>query len=180
MYYRLTYISSSDKAQIGDFMLNGNKPLNIGNSVTCDLRLSGFEQYEPEVIVSILPNSDGDGWYVVKRTEGYNCLLNGESVNIAEILKNGDVLTFTDSHTTKTELKFETFNDGEFDTSSGIVYKKHKSNKNYLVGILAVAIVALGLAAYSLFTHHKNLRDENLSVYHQSIYHISFSAGLEC
>ena len=131
MYYRLTYISSSDKTQIGDSMLNGNKPLNIGNSVTCDLQLSGFEQYEPEIIVSVLPNSDGDGWYVVKRTDNYNCLVNGESVNIAEIIKNGDVLSFTDSdsNTTKSELKFETFDDGEYDTSSGIVYKKHKSNK---------------------------------------------------
>ena len=175
MYYRLTYISSSDKTQIGDSMLHGNKPLNIGNSVTCDLQLSGFEKYEPEIIVSVLPNSDGDGWYVVKRTDNYNCLVNGESVNIAEIIKNGDVLSFTDSdsNTTKSELKFETFDDGEYDTSSGIVYKKHKSNKNYLIGILAVAIVALGLAAYGLFTHHKNLRDENLSVYHQSIYHIT-------
>lgn len=139
------------------------------------MQLSGFEQYEPEIIASILPHSDGDGWYIVKRTDHYNCLVNGESITIAEKLNNGDVLSFadSDSHTTKTELKFETFDDGEYDTSSGIVYKKHKSNKNYLIGVLAVAIVALGIAAYSLVAHHKNLRDENLNVYHQSIYHIT-------
>lgn len=175
MYYRLTYISSSDKSQAGDSMLNGNKPLNIGHGVGCDLRLSGFEQYEPEVFASILPHPDGDGWYVVKRTDSYNCLLNGESVHIAGTLDNGDILSFADpeSNVALAELKFEIFDDGEYDTSSGIVYKKHETNKSYLIGILTVAIVALGVAAYGLSAHHRSLRDENLRVYHPSIYHIT-------
>ena len=180
MYYRLTYISSSDKSRVGDSMFNGNKPLNIGQGATCDVLLPESEQYEPELFASILSAEDTEkksvtagGWYVVRRTDSHQILVNGEEVGMAQVLASGDILSFVDGEN-RSELKFEVFDDGEYDPGSGIVYKKHESHRRYFAAVIGLAVFALGIAAYAIFApHRKDLRHEDLSQITQSVYHIT-------
>lgn len=173
MYYRLTYIASSSKERIGDTVLNGSKPLNIGQGVSCDVQLPESEQYEPQVFVSILPQEDVEGWYMVRRTDCHHILVNDAEVSIAQVLNSGDILSFSDD-VINTSLKFEVFDDGEFDAGSGFVYKKHKSNKRYLAVATILALLAFGVAVYGVFApRQKDLRHVDLSPLCQSIYHIT-------
>ena len=172
MYYRLTYISSDQREQIGDYVLNGIKPLNIGQDDTCDVRLPDSDRYEPQLFATILARENGVEWYVVKRTDNYSILLNGVDVPIAQVLKNKDVLTFSDG-TNHTELRFEIINDGEYDANSGVVYQKHKGQKRYFAVMALLALLAIGAVAYSLSNHQHDLRHSDLSVYNSSIYHIT-------
>ena len=80
MYYRLTYISSADKEKRGDYILNGDRPLKIGKSVSCDVRLPEPDEYEPQIFAVILSSDQGKGWYVVRRTDYYDIQVNGSSV----------------------------------------------------------------------------------------------------
>ena len=180
MYYRLTFISSRDKTRIGDTILNGNKPLSIGQTMTCDVQLPESEQYEPDLYATILPLEDAknqsessEGWYLVRRTDGHRVAVNGKEVSIAITLHNGDILSFIDGEN-KTELKFDMLDDGEYDTNNGFVYKKHTSNKRFFLIAIAFAALALGVAAYALFaSRQKDLRHEDLRPFRQSIYHIT-------
>ena len=173
MYYRLTYTASSNKEWLGDFILNGSKPLNIGQAAICNVQLPESAMYEPIVYASILQQEDGGEWYLVRRTDCHHVLINGVETSIAQVLKSGDLLSFDDG-TVHAELKFETFDDGEYDASSGFVYKKHKSNKRYYMATMFLALFALGVAAYSIFfSHQKDLRHCDLNQFFQSVYHIT-------
>lgn len=170
MYYRLTYIASSNKEKLGDAIFNGNKPLNIGQGASCNALLPDSETYEPLIYASILSNNNNDGWYLVRRTDYHHVLVNGLEIAVAHRLSNNDLLSFTDGDI-HAELKFETFNDGEYDASSGFVYKKYKSNKHYFTTAILIALFVIGTAVF-LFSQ-KDLRHSNLKQFSQSVYHIT-------
>lgn len=172
MYYRLTYTSSDKRELIGDYVLNGSRPLNIGQDDSCDVKLPDSDKYEPQLFATILIHDHEDGWYVVKRTDSYHIYVNGDDVPVAQALKSKDVLSFSDG-TYHTELRFDIINDGEYDAKSGIVYRKHKSQKSYFVMTALLALLAIGAIAYALFGRQKDLRHTDLSMYSQSVYHIT-------
>ena len=173
MYYRLTYISSSNKERTGDFVQNGNKPLNIGQSASCSVQLPESDLYEPQIFATILKNEDGDGWYMVRRTDCHHVLVNGVEVPVAQMLQNGDKVLFNDGRKLA-ELKFETFDDGEYDASSGIVYKKYKSYKLYYVAAVVLALAALGMSIYgTLIPRRTDLRHIDLQPFCESVYQIT-------
>ena len=127
MYYRLTYISSPDKRKVGDSVFNGKKPLDIGQGISCDIQIPESDLHEPYLCASILPKgTEGtdkarkdEGWYIVKRSDCLSVLINGTELAIAQILRHGDTISLIDpdanATTKRTELKFEVFDDGEFD-----------------------------------------------------------------
>ena len=172
MYYRLTYTASSDKGRLKDYVQNGSQPLNIGQGTACKVLLSESE-YEPQIYVTILKQEDGEGWYLVRRTDCHQVKINGTSVAIAQVLQSGDVLEFDDG-AIHTALTFQTFDDGEYDSSSGVVYKKYKDNRRPYVAAIAVAMFALGLAGYG-FWHvwHNDIRHSDLSQFSHSVYHVT-------
>lgn len=173
MYYRLTYIVSSDKERLGDSVCNGNKPLNIGQGVSCNVHLPESDTYEPQVYATILQKEDGDGWYMVRRTDCHHILVNGVEVIVAQMLQSGDCLSFNDG-STFAEFKFETFDDGEYDAGSGIVYKKHKSNIHYYIATVVIALAALGIAIYGILSSRQaDLRHADLKQFSLSVYRIS-------
>ena len=184
MYYRLTYISSSDKKKVGDSVLNGNKPLDIGQGVFCDVQIPESELYESYLFATIIPiRNDIDnktestsGWYVVKRSDCHRLSVNGIDIDIAQVLNNGDVISFFDTgnNTSIAELKFEVFDDGEFEANRGIVFKKHNDQRTYYLTTAVMALLAIGIAAYALLVlQRKDLRHEDLSKFNSAIYHIT-------
>lgn len=173
MYYRLTYIASSNKERLGDFVQNGNKPLNIGQGVSCNVQLPESDMYEPQVFATILSNEASDGWYVVRRTDSHHVLVNGVEVSVAQMLQDGDRLSFDDG-SELAALRFETFDDGEYDASSGIVYRKHEGNRHYHLAAVVIALAALGVAVYGILSPRQaDLRNTDLKQFSQSVYRIS-------
>lgn len=172
MYYRLTYISSDQKEKVGDYVLNGIRPLHIGQDDACDVRLPESDKYEPQLFATILARESGVEWYVVRRTDCFDIQVNGVDVSIAQVLKNKDVLTLSDG-TITTELRFDIIDDGEYDANSGIVYQKHKGQKGTFAITTLLALLAIGVVAYSLFNRQKDLRHSDLSLYSSSVYHIT-------
>lgn len=172
MYYRLTYISSADKEKRGDYILNGDRPLKIGQSVSCDVRLPEPDEYEPQIFAVILSSGKGKGWYVVRRTDCYDIQVNGSPVSVARILKDGDELAFGDGKH-ETVLKFKVLNDGEYDATSGFIYKKHTNVRLYFVLLAFLSIAAISVVSFLLFTGYRaDLRHADLRVYGESVYHI--------
>lgn len=173
MYYRLTYIESSDKNRRGDSVLNGNKPLSVGQTFACEVQLPESELYEPQVYATILKHEGDAEWYIVCRTDCHRVLVNGATVAVAQILKNGDILNFDDG-IVSTKLKFEIFDDGEYNPGRGVVYKKNKSNRLYFVVAFFIAFAAFGLAAYSvLMSRQVELRYMDLKQLNQSVYQVT-------
>ena len=172
MYYRLTYIASPNKERLGDSVQNGNKSLNIGQGVSCNVQLPHSDTYEPCIYATILQKEDGECWYLVRRTDCHQVRVNGTEIPVAQILQNGDKLMFSDG-INHTELLFETFDDGEYDANSGIVYKEHKSNKRYYVAAILLGLLALGVATYSALSPRQlDLRYSELSQYSRSVYRV--------
>ena len=173
MYYRLTYTASSNKETRGDYVQNGSKPLNIGQGASCNVQIPESELYEPQVYATILHKEDGKEWYIVRITDSHQVQVNGSEVPIAQILQNGDMLSFSDG-TVHAELKFEKFDDGEYDINSGVVYKKHESRKqSYALVIFGISL-ALGISIFAIYQNqHKNLRDIDIVQYSNYVYRIT-------
>lgn len=173
MYFRLTYIASSDKDKRGDVFLNGNKPLAIGQGAACDVQLPDPGLYEPQVFVSILPKESDNGWLLVKRTDCCSVKVNGQEVRIAKALNQGDVLALSDD-TVDEKFRFEVLDDGEFDGTRGFVYKRHHGNRHFMAVSIILSLLAVGVAAYSmLVSNRKDLRHIDLSRYSSSIYQVT-------
>lgn len=173
MYYRLTYIASSAKDKKGDVFLNGNKPLSIGQGIACDVQLPDAGMYEPLVFASILPEESDNGWLLVKRTDCCRIKVNGKKVAIAQALYNGDVISFSDGAVDE-QFRFEMFDDGAFDEKSGLIYKKHQSNRFIVAMTIIISILALGIAAYTIVSsNHKNLHHSDWNRLSSSIYQIT-------
>lgn len=173
MYYRLTYISPTNREKRGDIVLNGHSPLTIGQGDTFDVQLPDSGEYEPEAYASILPCSDGKGWYLVRRTDCHQLSVNNSEVPVAQILHGGDKLTFSDG-AVQTQLKFEVFDDGEYESSKGVVYKRHPNERKHLACIYILALIAFCAAIYALLaSRQKDIRQSDLSVFNPSIYHIT-------
>ncbi|MBR5068140.1 MAG: serine protease [Bacteroidales bacterium] len=171
---------------VGDSVLNGNKPLDIGQGVFCDVQIPESDLYEPHLFATIVPiKNDSDnktksseGWYVVKRTDCHRLSVNGIDIDIAQVLKNGDVISFFDTGinniSSLAELKFEVFDDGEFEAKRGIVFKKHNDQRTYYLTTAVMALLAIGIAAYALLVlQRKDLHHEDLSKVNSAIYHIT-------
>ena len=130
-------------------------------------------EYEPLIYVTILRQDDGGGWFLVKRTDCHQVLVNGAAITVAQVLQSGDVLEFDDG-TIHTKLRFQTFDDGEYDASSGVVYRKHAGNKAPYIAELATALLTLGLAAYGIwYARHADIRHADLNKVNQSAYHVT-------
>lgn len=180
MYYRLTHIATPDRNQRGDSILNGNRPLNIGQGGSFDIMLPDPGKYEPQLLATVLPNDSGDGWLVAKRTDCHDVLVNGKPLTIAQALADGDIIEFPDEGGT-TQLKFNIFNDGDYDSALGVVYTKHKSQGRLVTLVAALALIAVSLASVALFRYRTSLSHSGLNRYCESVYQIvTDSVSLLC
>ncbi len=175
MYYRLTYIATSDKERQGDYIHNGFRPLNIGQGTACVAQLPDSDMYEAQIFATVLPRENADGWYLVRRTDTYRVLVNGIDVPIVTQLHTGDQLTFDDaSH--QTVLKFETYDDGDYEANSGVVYKNHVNHKPYFLTAVLVALIAIGVSVAVLYQYTNrtmSIRNMDLSSYNEYVYRIT-------
>lgn len=177
MYYRLTYISTENKERQGDYVINGMRPLDIGQGASCGALLPESDMYEAQLFATILFKEEFDKWFLVRKTDCYKISVNGAELSIAQLLNNGDILSFADG-THESRFKFEVLNDDDFDPNSGYVYKKRKSNGIVMAVTIAISLVAVCVAAYSLWNKEadKDLRRYDLSSVTQSVYHITTDA----
>ena len=147
--------------------------MNIGQGVACNVQLPESDLYESQIYATILRKGNSDGWYMVKRTDCHHVLVNGTEVTIAQTLQSGDKLSFSDG-SIHAELKFEMFDDGEYDANSGFVYKKYKSNWRYYVAAIVLGLVALGMGTYSAISIWlADIRHSEMSQFSQSVYHVT-------
>lgn len=173
MYYRLTYIASSDRERLGDTIYNGKKHLNIGQGASCNVPIPDSDIHEPQIYATILPAGENEGWYLVKRTDCHHVSVNGQEVAIAKSLNNGDILSFSDGGV-RAKIKFETFNDGEYDGNSGLVYKKNKTNRHYILMTALMGLLAIGIMVYGIvFSPKSDIRHTDLKPFTSSIYHVT-------
>ena len=173
MYYRLTYITSSAKERRGDSFLNGAKPLTIGQGEACHVQLPESDAYEPQTFATILPDEEGRGWLLVRRTDTCRISANGADVQIAHRLHHGDLLAFAAGEV-KAALRFELFDDGEYDAKVGIIYKKRPESRHAVTAAILCALLALVVAAYALFfANPKELRRTDWTLYDHSIYQLT-------
>lgn len=171
MYYRLTYTASADRERMGDAVLNGTRPLSIGQGPACDVQLPDSAEYEPQVYATLLWCEERTGWILVRRTDCHRLQVNGTEVPIAQALRHGDRLTFDDGPF-RTELKFEVQTDGEYDAASGLVYRKHSSHRAYYLATVLLAAMALGTAAYTLLRPRQASLSDHTDRFRQSVYQV--------
>ncbi len=173
MYYQLTYRSSIDKKQVGDFYLCGEKPMDIGQTNSCDIRLPESMAFESVVFATILPKQDKMGWLIIKRTDFHEVFVNGNQLRVCQPLEDGDLISFRiDEQVTSFEVSLH--DDGEYSAATGVVYKKNKSSRKAQYLIAGVALMALLIAAFSVFMRKDEniLRHANLDRFDASVYHI--------
>ncbi len=170
----MTYTASDHKEKVGDYVLCGDKPMNIGQDVSCSIELPESEEYEPQVYATILPVSGNDEWYIVRRTDCFDVKVNDKALLVATPLKNGDKLTFSDGKHTCC-LKFTTHRDGDYNPEVGVLYKKHNRKDRVWreVEILVIFILGIGVIFNLVRKKEVSLKNVDLDKYNSSIYHIT-------
>lgn len=174
MYYKLIYRNSPLKKQVGDVVFCGQKPVDIGQSPSCDVYIHASDGFEPEVMASVLPDPDGKGWIIVKRTDCYSVLVNGTPLQVCRKLAGGDGITVVTDNG-RTRLDFVVCRDGEYDARKGLVYRERVQGRRMQYAMLAAVAAALAVALVAVFTGRGRnpLRQENLDVFDRSIYRIT-------
>lgn len=174
MYFKLTYQTTPDKAMTGASIGGGHGVFTIGQTPSCRLRLPEADDAAPVVMAAILPLPNDRGWYVTRKTDYYDISVNDTPLHIARELKQGDRITFCIGGQTTT-LLFDVC-EGDYDDSTGIVYKSQKGSSRTTMVAFALGIVALMAVIWALFIgqqKHLDLAHADLSQYEQSIYHIT-------
>ncbi len=173
MYCRITYKWSADRKRTGDYVL-GNKTLSIGQTVSCEVSVPEYHEYEPEVFASIILSDDKKEWILVRRTDGYDVHVNGERVGIAAVLSHGDEICFScrNGGGKLLETVFEICKDGFPDAKGGIVYGHGKRNTVALWITSVIGLIAACLAVFVLLNDDGLLRHEDFSEYENCVYQI--------
>ena len=171
MYYRLTYRTRTTKYRVGDSLLCGQRPLDIGQTPTCEALLPESEQYEPQVFASIMPLSDNKGWCLVRRTDCFSITVDGVELETSTMLRDGAHIRCSDfgseAHA-EVCFTFNIRNDGGYDRhGEGVV--RPGATVRWLTPVLAVVGVVLAV----LLLRPLGLRQVNLDRYDASIYHIA-------
>lgn len=171
MYYRLTYKSSWKGHRSGDSILCSKRPLDIGQTDTCDLILPESERYEPTLFVTIIPLESG-GWCIVRRTDCFSFFVNGKPLLTPVRLQDGDILTFA-GFDNQIQLTFNVCKDGNFDEASGMVYS-HKSRRHVFLLSTLLALFAVVLACFAIVSNRNSvgIHGINLEEYETSLYRI--------
>lgn len=174
MYYKLTYRSTAFRARRSESVLCGAWPLDIGQTSGCKIRLPEQGGHEPMVFAAILPREEKKGWLLVRRNDFVDIRINGQSMQTAVVLCNGDELVFSDEGI-ETRMTFKVCNDSNYDERSGIVFQRSASSRKtaWILSLLVVA--ALSIALFSLLAPRKSLqlRHMDLDSYASSIYRIT-------
>lgn len=171
MYYKLICLASPDRKQVGDVVFAALKPLDIGQLPSCEMRIKEPFGFEPEIMASILPASDGNGWIIVRRSDNCRIMVDGAPLGICRSLASKSKLCF-EMKGERTDVSFLVSDDGEYDTQNGFVYKKHPASRRLLYATFATAALAVVIAVVSVFAgNSKNiLRQENFDVFDKSIF----------
>lgn len=170
MYYRLTYRTAAAGHKVGDSILCASRPLDIGQTAGCEAMIACDENFEPQLCATILPFEDNEGWYIVRRSDYAEILVNGVPVDAAVALSNSTKITLGVAGMV-TELRFDIHNDGVYDDISGIIYHKKKNIGFAVAAIIALSAIAITLVA-TLKTPASDLRHSNLDKYATSVYSI--------
>lgn len=173
MYYKLIYRSSQLKKLIGNVVFCGLRPVDIGQLPSCDVYIPKSLDFEPEILASVLPNPEGKGWIIVRRTDCYDVIVNETVLQVCRLLVSGDYITFV-TKTEKTKLEFVVCYDGEYDARKGLIYKQHFFSKwvQYIMAVVAFFTIVLAGVIVFVGRGSNPLRQENLDIYTGSIYRI--------
>ena len=170
MYYRLTYSRGDIHNCRG--VLCSQRRLDIGQTPSCELLLPEREEFVPQMCASILPKSSS-GWYLVRRTDYVDIRVNGQDVEAAIALNDGDKIVFDDGvHTT--ELLFSVSRDSDYDEASGVVYLHKSGIRRTMIVTSALAAVALAIAVVAILVNNDRqmLRYLDYDQYSASLYHV--------
>lgn len=174
MYYRLTYKTATNQRKVGDSVLSARRPVDIGQTPLCDAPLPESDQYESLLCATILPDEEGRGWYIVRRTDYLEIDVNGRGLEAAVPLHDGDILSFYCTQG-KVDFRFNICRDSDYDESTGVVYRTSR-NRWRIVGLFGLLIFVVALAVIFVIrnTHSSaSLRYADFDQYNTSIYHIS-------
>lgn len=176
MYYRLKDMKS------GDSLTCGHRPLDIGHTASCGLRLDAPADAEPRILASIIPTKSGRGWILTRRDNAADITVDSQPVDVARIITGGERIGI-DSH----DYRFTVSKDGDYDQSAGIVYRRGSRRKGLAAAIMTVAV---GVALVAVFIvvgvrpglHSASLDDYSSSLFRivtDSVYLLRDSAGME-
>lgn len=129
------------------FTAAGNRVTVIGQSEGCDIKIPNKTGYEDVIFAKIIPDKSGFGWHLVRSTEFYPILVNGQILNRVHYLHEGDNLDFDG-----TSFRFN-IREGE---NSRINVTHIHGNRN-LTWMLMAAIVLIGcVVAFLIWDSRKD------------------------
>lgn len=140
-YYTLRMRGSSAYHADGDLLQTTDNILHIGESADCEIRYD--QQIGADYYATILRNDDGEGWRIVRRTDGIDIVVDGYGdIGYVYELKDGDVLHFAD-HAMALRFRIRQTN-RQLPLGTVIGHSsRHLSLLYALLGILSVVIMGV-------------------------------------
>lgn len=171
MYYKLTYHSTGKHRES---VLCSDRPLDIGQTAGCEIRLHEADSHEPMVFATILPREEKGGWLLVRRNDYADIQINGQQLKTASILHDDDKLLFIDEDV-ETQMDFKICDDSNYDERNGIVFQRPANYRKTTWILIFLVGAALAIAFFALLTSRKNtqLRHMNLDSYASSVFHLT-------
>ena len=147
-YYTLRYERNDVFHKAGERVANADNILHIGQTETCDTRLSNESQYEDAVIAVIEKRTDDKGWKLISVSpyKEHEVRVNGTPINYLHFLNDGDRIAFEGQ---KQELTFNIREDEQYQTSDILSMGKN-SNRPILALLAILILVIIGFTLHQL------------------------------
>lgn len=151
-YYSITVKHPIGKLQSGEHFYNAKSPLSLGQQPSANIQLPCDEDLLPQNFCVITNNTKSNSWQLVKQTDFYPVLLNGEEIAYVGNLHDGDVITVGGA-----TFLFKVHNDDNYSVSNGIVIRKPKQGWTkpllWCASLLLVLAVSIG---YPMIMKNRN------------------------
>ena len=156
--YTLRFRTTDALHRKGDILCGGSRPVFVGQTPECLLRLAPHPDWADACYAVIVPR--GDGWCLIRQEKDADILVNGSPLRYAVRLSEGDILSF--------DRTVVTFRTDAADVPTAAYVHNRRGSRALWAG-MAILLAAVVILAVHLYVRSLNpmriFRAERASVY---------------
>lgn len=173
-YYSLTFRAAFGEYKFGNRILNADNPCVIGQRKSSDIVLPITDGILPEQFVVILPNENGNGWRIIRRTDYYDVRINNKSLHYVELLHDGDIISLYDEGEYK--FIFREHDDTKYDIGNGIQISKTGMSRKAIILwsiMLCFLVLVTSIGVPAIHSYRNDFNEKDIANIDKSVFRIN-------
>lgn len=147
-YYSLTVKTGNGMLQPGSRIFNAEAPLTIGQLESSDIHLPCDEDMLPQCFCTIVKDTNGNGWLLIKKSDFYAVSVNSQDIDYICRLNPKDVISVEGN-----AFVFNVFDDDKYIEEQGVVLiNPNRKIWQVLLLLSALILIIAGILGYQMYS----------------------------